>query len=169
MPLIRPSISSTQNYVDPPRYSPSRRKMPECALCGRTRSRAYHESKVPEPLVCSPCIKRANEKSDALENVVEIHHHHHHYVPSVTSNLALERSASELPITHHKSDQGKTSPVELAGIGVTEVDGIMASVEMLGNTRFISRSQRYLGGRLSPIYETPPDVNYAAKPSSLPY
>jgi hypothetical protein len=151
MPPPRSSMSVTpaSNYINPPRYSLSRRciiwrwRVPECTLCGTARSRKHRKSKVPEPLVCSRCIKHANEKLESSKTVL-VHHHHYYNMPAVGNN-GTENGAIELE-------------------SVRERDRQECKVEMPGNTALVDGLQRY-SRPLSPISEMPPEVSYDTKPS----
>jgi hypothetical protein len=46
----------------------------------------FKKSKAPEPLVCSRCIKHANEKLGSSKTV-PVHHHHYYNMPAVASNV----------------------------------------------------------------------------------
>ncbi|KAF2113713.1 hypothetical protein BDV96DRAFT_601191 [Lophiotrema nucula] len=152
----RGTAASTFTRMDPPRYSLSWRwKISECTLCGRARSRAHRESKTPEPLVCSPCIKWVNKLRESPNTI--IHHHHHHYMPAVETE---HTGRSVLDIDHKTpGDEERNTNIHF------ELAESTMKPEVPDHTGHgLQRSS----GPLYPILEIPPDVNYKAKPVALP-
>jgi hypothetical protein len=148
-PRSSASIAPAPTYVNPSRYSLSWRsiiwrwRVPECTLCGTTRSRKHRKSKAPEPLVCSRCIKYANEKLGSSKTV-PVHHHHYYNIPAVASNGTESRALELESVREHNRQECK--------------------VEMPGNTALVDGWQKY-SRPLSPISEMPPEVSYDTKPS----
>jgi hypothetical protein len=116
-----------------------RKHIMECTLCGRTRSRHYHESRHPEPLVCSSCLKKIRDSNSIPKVQVHIHDYRH---PD-------ERYSDKA-----HSDKEKRRP---------NVD-IRAPVTKSSETSELPGDVLVHSSQLPSIPEEPPEVNYHTKP-----
>lgn len=158
-----------------------------CSLCGKPRSKRYHDQhpillgQAPKPGICSrpKCAKAVNEMQRLPRPVIiyEIHHHYHSSSglegppPSYTAaelqlfDNTLRRDLSPIPEESPPSINTTSGPEETApNHTAAELSGessLTGRVELPDNRC----SRRHAFRRLSPMLEELPPVNFLNKPT----
>jgi hypothetical protein len=159
-----------------------------CSLCGKSRSKRYHDQhplrlgQVPEPGICSrsKCAKAVTEMMRPACQVI-IYETHYHYrstsgleesPPSYTSEEL--RLHDNTPPSSRQSLWDPSSPPMNLNSGLEETPINYTAAELPGESSLNGRvelpdnrcSRRRTFSRLSPIpEESPPPVNFLKKPT----